>query len=89
MREMLIMLLRNEKKEVRLGVSVCVCVCVCGCVYERVMKVADVKADSHLLQRSAFSSVDCINKEIESFPSLCRNETVHRGIRTSVNKLLR
>ena len=67
----------------------CVCVCVCGCVYERVMKVADVKADSHLLQRSAFSSVDCINKEIESFPSLCRNETVHRGIRTSVNKLLR
>ena len=47
-----------------------------------------LKADSHLLQQSAFSAVDRVHAEIEKFISLCRNATVHCGIRTSVNKPL-
>ena len=45
-------------------------------------------ADSHLPQRSTFSTVDCINTEIEKFLSLCGNATVHCGICTSVNEPL-
>ena len=48
-------------------------------------KLNDLKADSHLPQQYAFSTVDCVNAEIEKFPSLCGNATVHYGICTSVN----
>ena len=50
--------------------------------------LGSIKADSYLLQQSAFSEVDCINAEIEKFLSLCRNTTVHCRIRTSVNEPL-
>ena len=46
------------------------------------------KADSHSLQRSAFSAVDCVNTEIENFLTLCGNANVHCGICTSVNESL-
>ena len=35
-----------------------------------------VKANSHLQKQSAFSTVDCVNAEVEKFLSLCRNATV-------------
>ena len=40
----------------------------------------------HLPHRSAFSTVDCFNAEIENFLSLSRNRTVHCRVRTSVNE---
>ena len=45
-----------------------------------------LKADSHLLQWSAFSAVVCINTEIENFQSLCGHAIVHCTVITSVNK---
>ena len=35
------------------------------------------KADSLQIQQFAFSTVDCVNAEIENFLSLCGNTTVH------------
>ena len=43
-----------------------------------------LKADSHLPQQPAFSTVDRVNAEIEYFLSLCGNATVHWRILTSV-----
>ena len=47
------------------------------------------KADSLQIQQFAFSTVDCVNAEIENFLSLCGNETVHCGIHTSVYEALK
>ena len=43
----------------------------------------------HSPQWSANSAVGYVNPEIENFPTLCRNATVHCGICTTVNKALR
>ena len=45
-------------------------------------------AHSPLPLWSADSAVDCVNVEIDNFLYLCRNATVHYGIRTSVIKPL-
>ena len=45
-------------------------------------------AHSPLPLWSADSAVDCVNIEIDNFLYLCRNATVHCGIRTRVNKPL-
>ena len=47
-------------------------------------RILHFKADSHWMQRSAFSAVDWVNTEIENILSLCGNATVHCGICTSV-----
>ena len=44
------------------------------------------KVDSHLLQWSTFSEVNCVNTELGNFLSLCRNTTVHCRIRTFMNE---
>ena len=42
-------------------------------------------ADKGCFPLTAAVCVDCFNAEIEKFPFLCGNATVHCGIRTIVN----
>ena len=37
-----------------------------------------LKADSHQMQQSVFSAVDCANAEIRNFQDPCRNATICR-----------